>query len=112
MAVGRRASNALDLVESGAVDLVLNVPKSIEEEELTNDYLIRRHAVDRDVPLLVNAETAALFAEALLRHRLEDLKVRAWDDYVPRTEGVVTDDPERPAPRDNIGSARPRTSSP
>ena len=30
----------------GEVDLVVNVPKSIEEEELTNDYLIRRHAVD------------------------------------------------------------------
>ncbi|MFQ5511603.1 MAG: carbamoyl-phosphate synthase (glutamine-hydrolyzing) large subunit [Candidatus Krumholzibacteriia bacterium] len=80
--------NALDLIASGDVDLVLNIPKSIEEEELTNDYLIRRHAVDRGIPLLVNAETAALFAQAIHRYRLEDLHVRAWDDYVPPADAV------------------------
>ncbi|MBI3893524.1 MAG: carbamoyl-phosphate synthase large subunit [Candidatus Wallbacteria bacterium] len=74
-------STALDLINSGAVDLVLNIPKSIEPEELTNDYLIRRQAVDRGVGLLVNAETAALFAQALERYKLEDLRVRAWDEY-------------------------------
>jgi carbamoyl-phosphate synthase large subunit len=81
--------NALDLIASGKVDLVLNIPKSIEEEELTNDYLIRRQAVDRGVPLLVNAETAALFAQAIRRYRLEDLEVRAWHEYVPPTDAVT-----------------------
>lgn len=74
-------STALDLIASGAVDLVLNIPKSIEPDELTNDYLIRRQAVDRGVGLLVNAETAALFAQALARYPLAALKVRAWDEY-------------------------------
>ncbi|MDH3216263.1 MAG: carbamoyl-phosphate synthase (glutamine-hydrolyzing) large subunit [Candidatus Krumholzibacteria bacterium] len=82
--------NALDLIASGNVDLVLNIPKSIEEDELTNDYLIRRQAVDRGVPLLVNTETAALFAHAISQYRLEDLKVLAWDDYVPATDAVVS----------------------
>ncbi len=81
--------NALDLIESGEIDLVLNIPKSIEKEELTNDYLIRRQAVDRGVALLVNAETAVLFAQAIGRFALEDLKILAWDDYVPPADAVV-----------------------
>lgn len=83
--------NALDLIDSRSVDLVLNIPKSIEKDELTNDYLIRRHAVDRAIPLLVNAETAALFAQAIHSYRLEDLKIRAWDDYVPPTDAIGTE---------------------
>jgi len=82
-------ANALDLIASGEIDLVLNIPKSIERDELTNDYLIRRHAVDRGIPLLVNAETAALFAQALGRYTLDNLQVLAWDDYVPSTDAVI-----------------------
>jgi len=78
--------NALDLIESQQVDLVVNVPKSIEEEELTNDYLIRRHAVDRGVPLFANSEAAAMFAQAIRDYSLDDLAAKAWDDYVPRAE--------------------------
>jgi carbamoyl-phosphate synthase large subunit len=81
--------NALDLIASGEVDLVLNIPKSIEEDELTNDYLIRRQAVDRGVPLLVNAEAAVLFAQAISEYSLDGLKVLAWDDYVPSTDAVT-----------------------
>ena len=80
-----------DLIDSRSIDLVLNIPKSIEKDELTNDYLIRRHAVDRAMPLLVNAETAALFAQAIHSYRLEDLKIRAWDDYVPPTDAISTE---------------------
>ncbi len=83
--------NALDLIASGEIDLVLNIPKSIDRDELTNDYLIRRHAVDRGVPLLVNAETAALFAQALDRYGQDDLKIRAWDDYVPAEDAIRPD---------------------
>ena len=82
-------SNALDVIESGQVDLVLNIPKSIEEDELTNDYLIRRQAVDRGIPLFVNAETAELFAQAIYHYRLGDLAIKAWDGYVPATDGAA-----------------------
>ncbi len=88
--------NALDLIASGEVDLVLNIPKSIEEDELTNDYLIRRQAVDRGVPLLVNAETAALFAQAISEYSLDELKVLAWDEYVPPTDAVIGLERSRP----------------
>ncbi len=82
--------NAIDLISSGEVDLVINIPKSNEQEELTNDYLIRRQAVDRGVALLVNAETALLFAQSVLTYEnLSNLKIRAWDDYVPAADAMV-----------------------
>ena len=81
-------ATALDVIEKGDVDLVLNIPKSIEQDELTNDYLIRRHTVDRGIPLFVNAETAELFAQAIFHYKLGDLAVKAWDDYVPATDAA------------------------
>ena len=80
---------ALNVIEADEVDLVLNIPKSIEADELTNDYLIRRHTVDRGIPLFVNAETAELFAQAIYAYKLGDLAVKAWDDYVPATDAVT-----------------------
>jgi len=82
--------NAIDLIGSGDVDLVVNIPKSIEEDELTNDYLIRRAAVDRGVPLFVNAETTVLFTKAIHRYSVGDLKIQAWDDYVESTDPTLT----------------------
>src|SRR5262249_52888343 len=38
--------NVLDYLGNGKLDLVINIPKSYQEEELTNDYIIRRKAVD------------------------------------------------------------------
>ena len=84
-----RKPDALDLIDSGTIDLVLNIPKSIEEDELTNDYLIRRRAVDCGVPLLVNTESAVLFAHAIQQYSLNDLQVLAWDDYVPATDAMA-----------------------
>ena len=84
-----KSPDALDLIDSGAIDLVINIPKSIEEDELTNDYLIRRRAVDCGVPLLTNTESAVLFAHAIQQYRLEDLQVLAWDDYVPSTDAMA-----------------------
>jgi len=74
--------NALDLIEQGRVDLVINVPKNFEEEELTNDYLIRRKAVDFEVGLFTNIQAAALFVDALEKVGSEEkLPVKSWRAY-------------------------------
>ena len=73
--------NTLSYIADGKVDLVINIPKNIEREELDNDYLIRRKAVDFDVPLITNLQLAKRFVEAMYRTSLEDLKVKSWDEY-------------------------------
>jgi len=73
--------NTLTYIADGKIDLVINIPKNIEREELDNDYLIRRKAVDFDIPLITNLQLAKRFAEALYRTKPEDLKVKSWDEY-------------------------------
>ena len=63
------------------VDLVINIPKSHEEKELTNDYLIRRKAVDFNIPLLTNAQITRLFIESISKKKMEDLEIKSWDEY-------------------------------
>lgn len=73
--------NALSYIEDGRIDLVINIPKNIEREELDNDYLIRRKAVDFGVPLITNLQLAKRFVEAFSSTSQEDLKIRSWDEY-------------------------------
>ena len=73
--------NTLSYIADGKIDLVINIPKNIEKEELDNDYLIRRKAVDFDVPLITNLQLAKRFVEALYRTPIEDLKSKSWDEY-------------------------------
>jgi len=40
-------------------DLVINIPKNNLKRELQNDYLIRRLAVDLNIPLFTNIKTRA-----------------------------------------------------
>jgi len=73
--------NTLSYIADGKIDLVINIPKNIEKEELDNDYLIRRKTVDFDVPLITDLQLAKRFVEAIYRTSLEDLKIKSWDEY-------------------------------
>jgi carbamoyl-phosphate synthase large subunit len=73
--------NVLTAIENGQIDLAINIPKNIEKEELENDYLIRRRAVDFGVPLITNLQVAKRFVEAISTTFSDDLKVRSWDQY-------------------------------
>jgi carbamoyl-phosphate synthase large subunit len=74
--------NTLRYISDGRIDLIINIPKNIEREELDNDYLIRRMAVDCNVPLITNLQLAKRFVEALQHISLEELQVKSWDEYV------------------------------
>ncbi len=77
----KKEPNTLTYIEEGKIDLVINIPKNIEKEELDNDYLIRRKAIDFDIPLLTNLQLAKRFVEAIQRTKLNDLKIKSWDEY-------------------------------
>jgi carbamoyl-phosphate synthase large subunit len=73
--------NTLTYIANGNIDLVINIPKNIEKDELDNDYLIRRKAVDFNIPLITNLQLAKRFVEALQRTSLDDLKIKSWNEY-------------------------------
>ena len=81
--------------QRGAVDLVINIPKNSGEEELKNDYRIRRKAADFGIPLITNIQLAQRLVEALSKKGLG----RAADQELAgvragvRPRGVVPSDP-------------------
>ncbi|GMT44238.1 MAG: carbamoyl-phosphate synthase (glutamine-hydrolyzing) [bacterium] len=77
----KQQPNAYDLIKNKEVDLVINIPKNLTTEELSNDYTIRRAAVDFNVQLITNARLASAFIYAISRYRLEDLPVKSWEEY-------------------------------
>jgi carbamoyl-phosphate synthase large subunit len=81
--------NALDYVQERKIDLVVNIPKHYQKEELTNDYIIRRAAVDFGVPLITNLQVAERLVEALELIPMDQLKVRSWNRY-GETEKATT----------------------
>lgn len=77
----KKEPNTLSYISEGKIDLVINIPKNYEKKELDNDYLIRRKAVDFDVPLITNMQVAKRFVEAISALSPEELKVKSWDEY-------------------------------
>jgi carbamoyl-phosphate synthase large subunit len=69
------------MIRNREVDLVVNIPKNLSPSELNNDYLIRRNAVDFNVPLLTNARLASAYILAFCRMDIEDLAIKSWDEY-------------------------------
>ncbi|CBZ54796.1 hypothetical protein NCLIV_052220 [Neospora caninum Liverpool] len=81
---------ALSVIESGKVEMVINVPESMNSRAATNGYLIRRTAIDCGVPLLTNIKVACMFVEALNKKEAKEAQgrffwdIRSWDEYWPR----------------------------
>ncbi len=71
--------NVLNILEDKKVDLVINIPTKLEQ--LDDEYTIRRKAVDFAIPLLTNVQVAKLFVDAISKKSLNDLKIKAWDEY-------------------------------
>ena len=77
----KKEPNVISYIVDKKIDLVINIPKSAETKELDNDYIIRRKAVDFDIPLITNITFAKRLVEALRDVKLEDLKADSWDTY-------------------------------
>ena len=73
--------NVLDHIGSGQIDLVINIPKNLSSHELSNDYTIRRSAVDYNIPLITNARLASAFIYAFCRMELDDISIKSWNEY-------------------------------
>lgn len=76
-----RQPNALELLKEKQIDLVINIPKNLTQGELRNDYIIRRSAIDYNIPLITNARLAAAFINSFLRYSLDDIKIKCWNEY-------------------------------
>ena len=72
---------ALDLLHRKQIDFVVNIPKNLTSNELTNGYKIRRAAVDLNVPLITNARLASAYIRAFCDLTVDDIEIKSWDEY-------------------------------
>ncbi|MCD7962493.1 MAG: carbamoyl-phosphate synthase (glutamine-hydrolyzing) large subunit [Rikenellaceae bacterium] len=73
--------NTLDYIKERKIDIVVNIPKNLSKDELNNDYLIRRGAIDFNIPLLTNARLASAFINAFCKLDRDKLKIKSWNEY-------------------------------
>ena len=76
------ADSADAMIKRREVDLVINIPKNYQKDELTNGYLIRRAAADFGVPLITNIQLASRFVESISKKGFADLSCKSWREYV------------------------------
>lgn len=73
--------NIQEMITHNKFDLIINIPKDITRRELTNGYIIRRSAVDFNIPLITNARLASAFITAFCTLDEEHLKIKSWQEY-------------------------------
>jgi carbamoyl-phosphate synthase large subunit len=78
--------NIAGFIKRREIDMIINIPKNNRETELKNDYIIRRMAVDFDIPLFTNIKVARQFIDALAEYREKGpaenaTEIKAWEEY-------------------------------
>jgi len=64
--------NVLDYIKEKKIDMVINIP-SHQSQKLEDNYLMRRTAVDFNIPLITNLQLVKIFSEAIAMHRRGEL---------------------------------------
>jgi carbamoyl-phosphate synthase small subunit len=79
--LGKREPNAATLLREGKLDLVINVPDSMDSQACTNGFEIRRTAVDSAVPLITDIKTASLVVMSLHRKWTKEQAGKPFWDF-------------------------------
>lgn len=82
------ASAALQLIKSGAADLVIHLPRTYDEHGRPDGFRVRRAAIDHDTPLITDLELARAVVRVLRHYRtpelLKLLPARSYAEYVAK----------------------------
>ncbi|MFO7797466.1 MAG: carbamoyl-phosphate synthase (glutamine-hydrolyzing) large subunit [Promethearchaeati archaeon] len=78
--------NIIACLQNGAIDLVINIPLPIPQEEkfrqiIEDEYTIRRMAVDYNIPVIINIELAEALVNAIEKVRRRDLTIKSLNEY-------------------------------
>lgn len=75
----RKKPNVGDLWEK--LDLIINIPARALAREPKDGFIIRRKAVDMNIPLITNRQLAEAFIHALYEMQGAELTAKAWREY-------------------------------
>lgn len=71
----------LDYFARGKVDLAINIVDFKNKKDVDDGYIMRRAAIDHNIPLLTNRKKADLYIKALTEHPLSSLEIKPWSEY-------------------------------
>lgn len=83
-----KSPTVTELINNKKVSLVINLSDIDEGEgrsftkQLSDGYRIRRAAIDNNIPLFTDLNKAIFFIYALSHIKQEDLKIKAWKEYI------------------------------
>lgn len=92
----KREPNALTLLRAGKIDLVINVPDSMDSQALTDGFEMRRTAVDSSTPLITDIKSAIFTVLSLHRKWSRDkankpfFSYTSWQECVEPRESLDT----------------------
>eukprot|EP00928_Gymnodinium_smaydae_P031892 TRINITY_DN2325_c0_g1_i1.p1 TRINITY_DN2325_c0_g1~~TRINITY_DN2325_c0_g1_i1.p1 ORF type:complete len:1505 (+),score=251.24 TRINITY_DN2325_c0_g1_i1:493-4515(+) len=84
----KREPNVQTLLQAGKIDLVINVPDSMDSHGLTDGFELRRMAVDSGTSLIVDIKVAILTVQSLHRKWTREKEgrsffgIKTWQEYV------------------------------
>lgn len=86
----QRKPNIRDYLVNRKIDLVINIVRSgtLEKfaEMMSDEYLIRRKAIEYNIPVITNLKMASALVKALKAMRNEKLSVKSLNEYIERVE--------------------------
>jgi carbamoyl-phosphate synthase large subunit len=78
--------NILDYLQENKIDLVINVPMGNKQKSysdvLTDGYIIRRKAVEFNVPVITNLELASALVGVLKQKEFDGVTIRSLNEYM------------------------------
>lgn len=78
----KKSPNILNMLENKKFDLVINTQSLKHEHKAMRDgYIIRRKAIDYNIPLINNLKIAELFVNSIYRYKLHQLEIKSMDEY-------------------------------
>jgi carbamoyl-phosphate synthase large subunit len=78
----KRPPNILTYLEQKKFDLVINTPSAKQKFSEQDGFIIRRKAIDYNIPLINNIKIANIFVNAIYRYPLDKLEIKSMEEYV------------------------------
>jgi len=78
----QKSPNILTYFSENKVDLAINIVDNHVKKELDDDYLVRRYAVDHNIPLFTKIKQARLFTRAIVSKNLATIPIKSWNKYI------------------------------
>ena len=77
-----QSPNILTYFSENKIDLAINIVDNHVKKELDDDYLVRRYAVDHNIPLFTKIKQARLFVRAIVEKDLATIPIKSWNGYL------------------------------